>query len=493
MIGRFWAVGVGPGDPELLTLKAVRLVREAHVVYHAGPVADQGRALAIVRSHLRSEQDVRSLNLGEMEEVATNTYQPGVQQIAAECHRGRNVVFITEGDPTVYSTASRVWQLLGDLAPDISIEVIPGVSSVTAAAARVGWPLAQKDETLIVVPARYHIDRLRHLLEEFSTVVLLKPGRALPQIIEDLKELGPGREAVYLEELGMEREFITRDLASTAGRQDYFALVLVRRTAEAAASTSRRSIPPFAGGSSGKVWVVGLGPGDIRLLTGQAREALHAAEVVVGYDGYLRLLEPLGLPAEVHGSSLGAEAKRAALALDLARRGRRVTLVSSGDAGVYGMASLLLESAGTTPDVEIEIVPGITAVTAAAALLGAPLGHDFACISLSDLLTPWEIIESRLDAAGRGDFVVALYNPVSQRRTWQLPRARDILLQHRPPNTPVGVVERAYRAGTQTRLTTLGELTVAGVTMETLVLVGSTTTRVLGSRLVTPRGYGRQP
>src|SRR5207302_2265342 len=135
--------------------------------------------------------------------------------------------------------------------------------------------------------------------------------------------------------------------------------------------------------------------------------------------------------------------------LKLAQGGRRVALVSSGDAGVYGMASLLLETAENLPEVEIEVIPGITAATAAAALLGAPLGHDFACVSLSDLLTPWDVIERRLNAAAEGDLVLALYNPLGRRRTWQLPRARDILLGQRRPGTPVGLVTRAFRPGTQ--------------------------------------------
>jgi precorrin-3B C17-methyltransferase len=156
------------------------------------------------------------------------------------------------------------------------------------------------------------------------------------------------------------------------------------------------------------------------------------------------------------------------------------------------MASLVLETAERAPDVDVEIVPGVTAALSAAALLGAPLGHDFACISLSDLLTPWEVIECRLEAAGAGDFVVALYNPISSRRTWQLPRARELLLRHRGPQTPVGLVDRAYRAGARVEWTTLGELSGAGVGMETLLIIGNSQTRVIRGRMVTPRGYGGQ-
>jgi precorrin-3B C17-methyltransferase len=157
------------------------------------------------------------------------------------------------------------------------------------------------------------------------------------------------------------------------------------------------------------------------------------------------------------------------------------------------MASLLLETAANQPEVDVEIVPGVTAALSAAALLGAPLGHDFACISLSDLLTPWEVIERRLEGAGQGDFVVVLYNPLSQRRTWQLPRAREILLKHRRPQTPVGIVEKAHRPGMSVRQTTLGELTTEGINMETTVIIGNSQTRIISGRLVTPRGYGEAP
>ena len=273
-------------------------------------------------------------------------------------------------------------------------------------------------------------------------------------------------------------------------------------------------------GTGAKVWVVGLGPGNPELLTRRALEVLQQAEEIVGYEGYLNLLGPLNLRAELRGSPIGKERERALEALELARAGRRVALVSSGDAGVYGMGSVLLESMkdeggrmkpeGLVPpssfllypssEVDIEMVPGVTAATAAAALLGAPLGHDFACVSLSDLLTPWEIIERRLHAAAEGDLVLALYNPASRERTWQLPRAREILLQHRRPDTPVGVVDRAYRPETRVVQTTLGQLATDGIGMETIVIIGSSQTRMIDGRMVTPRGYlapafgrGREP
>jgi precorrin-2 C20-methyltransferase/precorrin-3B C17-methyltransferase len=484
--GRFWAVGVGPGDPELLTLKATRLIGRAHVVCHAGPAEREGRAWGVIRNLLRPEQEVRGILTEAMKDVTPDAYRPGVEQIAADCRSGLDVAFVTEGDPTVYSTATVVWQLLARIAPEVPIEVVPGVSSITAAAARLGWPLAQKDEPFAVVPAGYHRDYLASFLHAFPTVCLLKVQQALPQLAKALKEFGPTREAVHVEDVSTEAEHISHDLASVAGRKGYFALVLVRRTSQNSAPLAGKPAGP------GKLWLVGLGPGDPRLLTPQALDALRGAEMIVGYEGYLQALIPLALTGELHGSPIGAEAERAAWALKLATGGRRVALVSSGDAGVYGMASLLLETAAKVPELDLEVIPGVTAATAAAALLGAPLGHDFACISLSDLLTPWDVIERRLEAVGRGDLVLALYNPASRRRTWQLPRARDILLSHRPPHTPVGLVERAYRPGMCIRHTTLADLSADGVTMETTVIIGSSRTRIVNGRMVTPRGYGGQ-
>jgi len=479
-IGRFWAVGVGPGDPELLTLKALRVLTRVRIVYHAGREPRRGRAWSIVEPHLRDDQEGRIVLTEAMSDVGgadwREHYRAAVERIAADCRQGLDVAFITEGDPTIYSTAVPIWQLLAEEHPDIAQEIVPGVTSITAAAARVGWPLARHDEPLVIVPAHYHAEKLGSLIAAFPTVCLLKPTRVLETLDGAVREFGPEREAVYLENVSETREFITHDLSEAMGRGSYFSLVLIRARAEVESK-------------AGKLWIVGLGPGDLRQMTQRAVEVLHRVEVIVGYEAYLLSLASLHLRAEMRGSPIGAESARANEALELARAGRRIALVSSGDAGIYGMASLVLETAGASRDVEIEVVPGLTAATSAASLLGAPLGHDFTCISLSDLLTPWDVIETRLEAAARGDFVVALYNPISQRRTWQLPRAREILLRHRPAETPVGVVIRAYRSSGETRMTTLAELSTDAMGMETILIIGNRQTRTYAGRMVTPRGY----
>ncbi|MFR9795020.1 precorrin-3B C(17)-methyltransferase [Streptomyces sp. MS06] len=238
----------------------------------------------------------------------------------------------------------------------------------------------------------------------------------------------------------------------------------------------------------GRLAVVGLGPGARDLLTPRAREELRRASVLVGLDQYVDQIRDLLRPGtRVLESGLGAEEERARTAVAEARRGQAVALIGSGDAGVYAMAAPALAEA--SDDIDVVGVPGVTAALAAAALLGAPLGHDHVSISLSDLHTPWEVIERRVRAAAEADLVVTFYNPRSRGRARQLPQALAILAGHRAPGTPVGVVRNASRPQESTRLTTLAGLDPATVDMMTVVTVGNTATRQIAGRMVTPRGY----
>ncbi|MGH3375399.1 MAG: precorrin-3B C(17)-methyltransferase [Actinoallomurus sp.] len=238
----------------------------------------------------------------------------------------------------------------------------------------------------------------------------------------------------------------------------------------------------------GRLSIIGLGPGARDLLTPRAVASLQRASVVVGLDQYLDQVRDLLRPGtRVIASGLGQEEERARTAVAEASAGNAVALVGSGDAGVYAMASPALEFAGT--DIDVEGVPGITAAVAASNLLGAPLGHDHAYISLSDLHTPWEVIERRVTAAAEGDFTVCFYNPRSRARDWQLPKALSILAAHRPPETPVGYVRDATRDDETVTLTTLADLDPARVDMLTVVVVGSSRSRTVAGRFVTPRGY----
>ncbi|MFC7263542.1 precorrin-3B C(17)-methyltransferase [Streptomyces lutosisoli] len=238
----------------------------------------------------------------------------------------------------------------------------------------------------------------------------------------------------------------------------------------------------------GRLAVVGLGPGARDLLTPRAKEELRSASVLVGLDQYVDQIRDLLRPGtRILESGLGAEEERARTAVAEARRGQAVALIGSGDAGVYAMASPALAEA--SDDIDVVGVPGVTAALAAGAILGAPLGHDHVSISLSDLHTPWEVIERRVRAAAEADIVVTFYNPRSRGRDWQLPKALAILAGHREPTTPVGVVRNASRPDESSRVTTLGSLDPAIVDMMTVVTVGNTATRQIAGRMVTPRGY----
>ena len=245
----------------------------------------------------------------------------------------------------------------------------------------------------------------------------------------------------------------------------------------------------------GKINLIGIGPGDPGYLTPAASHALSESDVIVGFRAYIQQIECLIAGKEVVSMELGQELERAAAAVDSAYTGKTVAVVSSGDAGIYGMSGpvfrVLTDRDWDGQDPAVETVPGVSAMQAAAAVLGSPLMQDFCAISLSDLLTPWEKIRGRLEAAGQGDFVVALYNPRSQRRQTQLLEAREILLKHRSGDTPVGIVGDAFRPGQRVKITSLQglEKEAESVDMVTIVVIGNSTTYLHAGKVITPRGY----
>ena len=258
-----------------------------------------------------------------------------------------------------------------------------------------------------------------------------------------------------------------------------------------------------SGRGPNRLYVVSLGPGDLAYLSKRAVEVLNSVQVVVGYKTYISLINELLEGKEVISTGMRAEIDRVNMALDHALQGRNTAIVSSGDAGVYGMAGLVLEvcqqrnlrvalpgrSSASPHDILLEIVPGTPALCAAAALLGAPLMHDFVSVSLSDLLTPWELIVDRITCAARADFVLVLYNPKSKKRDWQLGAVQEILLKYRDRDTPVGIVRKAMRAGQKVHITTLCEMHTMEVDMQTIVIVGNSKSYVFEGFMVTPRGY----
>ena len=238
-----------------------------------------------------------------------------------------------------------------------------------------------------------------------------------------------------------------------------------------------------------KIRVVGIGPGDYEEMTIRAVNALNACDVIVGYHVYVDLVKAHFPDKEFHTTPMRREVDRCKIALELARQGRDVAMICSGDAGVYGMAGLIYELRDEDDGLEVEVVGGLTAAISGGARLGAPLTHDFCVISLSDLLTPWETIEKRLECAARGDFAVALYNPSSMKRKDYLQRACDILLRHAKPETVCGVVRNIGREGEAIKVMPLSELRDYQADMFTTAFVGNSHTKVIGGRMVTPRGY----
>ena len=254
---------------------------------------------------------------------------------------------------------------------------------------------------------------------------------------------------------------------------------------------------------------MGIGPGSEDYLTKRAVDVLSGVDVVVGYGTYIDLIRPLVADKEIISTGMTQEVKRVELAVETTLGGKSCAIVSSGDPGIYAMAGLVLETCKlkniqvSRPDqaefrgsgdgmLKIEIVPGIPALCAGASLLGAPLMHDFAVISLSDLLTPWKLIQRRLEAAARADFVIVLYNPKSKKRTWQLETAQQILLAHRDPGTPVGIVVSAMRAQQSIEILPLEMLHTARVNMQTTIFVGSSASGRYAEFMFTPRGYSRK-
>ena len=238
-----------------------------------------------------------------------------------------------------------------------------------------------------------------------------------------------------------------------------------------------------------KIWVIGIGPGGPEQMTGEARRCLEECQVIVGYTVYLDLLRE-SFPEKIYLSTpMRKEEARCRMAFEEAEKGRKTARVGSGDPGVYGMAGLMYEVGVRYPQVQLEVIPGVTAATGGAAVLGAPLIHDFCLISLSDLLTPWETIEKRLRAAAMGDLCVCIYNPSSKKRAGYLRRACEILMEEKSPDTVCGAVTNIGREGEESQVMTLGELSGYEADMFTTVFVGNSQTMELSGAMVTPRGY----
>ncbi|MFR9754906.1 precorrin-2 C(20)-methyltransferase [Streptomyces sp. TR06-5] len=491
--GRLYGVGLGPGDPSLMTVRAIEVIEGADVVaYHS---ARHGRSIArsIAAGHLREDHIEEALvypvttegtdHPGGYRGALDEFYTESAARLAAHLDAGRSVAVLAEGDPLFYGSYMHMHKRLADRYPT---EVVPGVTSVSAAAARLGTPLAEGEEVLTVLPGTLPEEELAARLAATDAAAVMKLGRTFPHVRRALERSGRLPEAHYVERATMDGERTGRLADTDPDAVPYFSLaVLPSRVDSARPEPDGPAQRDEHAGGAGEVAVVGTGPAGPLWLTPETRGALAAADDLVGYTTYLERV-PRRTGQRRHGSDNKVEAERAEFALDLARRGRRVAVVSGGDPGVFAMATAVLETASQEPyrEIPVRVLPGLTAANAAAARAGAPLGHDYAALSLSDRLKPWEVVAERLHAAASADLVLALYNPGSRSRTWQVGKARELLLEHRAPDTPVVVARDVGGAGERVRVVRLADLDPAEVDMRTLLIVGSSQTRAV------PRGPG---
>jgi precorrin-2 C20-methyltransferase/precorrin-3B C17-methyltransferase len=461
MTGTLYGVGVGPGDPELVTVKAARLITAADVVaFHA---AGHGRSLARASAapYLREGQLEEALvypvtrgntdHRGGYDGAIADFYAESAARIAVHLTAGLNVVLLAEGDPTLYSSYMHMHKRL---APRFRCVIVPGVTSIAGAAAAAGTPLVEGTRDAIRAAGR----------------------------LDDAK---------YVQRASHPDQQVSALADVDAGSVPYMATVLL--PGPIAAGPPRGSHTPHLA-SRGEVVVVGLGPGDPRWLTPEADAELAGADHLVGYERYVAQV-PIRPGQQRHASDNRVEAERAEFALTLARGGGRVAVVSSGDPGVFAMATAVLEvrERAGFKEIGVRVVPGVTAAQAVAARAGAPLGHDYCVISLSDQLKPWSVVRRRVEAALTSDMAIALYNPASTARRAQLREIVELVAQHRGGDTPI-VIGRAVGTDEESvRVVRLMSFDPAVVDMRTLLIIGSTQTRIDASSeqelVFTPRAY----
>jgi precorrin-2 C20-methyltransferase/precorrin-3B C17-methyltransferase len=469
-----------------MTIKARQRIEQADVV--AYPVARHGRSVSrrVAAPYLQPGQLELALTYpvtteetdhpGGYDGALNDFYERAAGSIAEHLDAGRDVAVLCEGDPFFYGSYMYLHERL---ASRYETEVVPGVTGFSAAAAAAGAPLAKHDDVLSILPGTLAPEVLAARLQACDAAVVMKLGRTFGGVCDAVRRAEVTDRGIYVERASTPEQRIAR-LSEVDGSVPYMSLVLV----PTAARSSQRN------GRPGRVSVVGLGPAGPEWLTPEAQAEIAAADALVGYRTYLDRV-PSRSGQGRHSSDNRVEGERARHALELAAAGARVAVVSSGDPGIFAMAAAVLEQYehgnGQYDGVDVRVIPGLSAMQAAAARVGAPLGHDFCVLSLSDILKPWEILERRLRAAGEADLVLALYNPASRTRREQLSRALDVLRGHRAPDTPVVVARAVGSDAESVSVTTLEQVDLEAVDMHTLLIVGCSTTRLLSGR--TPRVY----
>jgi precorrin-2 C20-methyltransferase/precorrin-3B C17-methyltransferase len=497
--GRFWGVGVGPGDPELITRKGARLIGHADVIaFHAG-VGKESNARRIAASlfpaDVIEEQLTYPVTTGATDHpggyagALADFYEESAGRLAAHLDAGRDVVLLAEGDPLFYGSFMYMHDRLAEGFPT---EVVPGVPAFAAATAAAASPLVRQTDVLTVLPGTLPEPELARRLADTDAAIIMKLGRTFPAVRRALAAAGRLDHALYVERASMPEQRWLPVAEVDADTVPYFSLIVVTGDSRNGLR-SRTSCDPAeavveVAQPAAELLVVGLGPGPDGWLTPEVSAALAGVDHVVGYGPYVeRVPQRAGLTRHASGNTV--EVDRARVALDLAKAGEKVAVVSGGDAGVFGMAAAVFEAAedAAYAEVSIRVLPGVSAVQAVAARAGAPIGGDFAVVSLSDRLKPWAVVERRLRAIAEADLVLAIYNPASRSRTEQVATAQRVLLEHRKPDTVVVVGRDIGRAEEALTVTTLAELDPASIDMKCLLIVGAESTRVSPAGVWTPR------
>ncbi|WGX99452.1 precorrin-3B C(17)-methyltransferase [Nocardioides sp. L-11A] len=517
MPGRFLVVGIGPGDPELITRKAERLIRAAPVVaFHAG-VRKESHARRIAAGLIPTgaiEEELRyPVTTGTTDHpggyvgALAAFYDACEDRLAAHLDAGRDVVLLAEGDPLFYGSSMYLVDRFRDR---FEVEVVPGVPAFAAATATVPAPLVRQTDVLTVLPGTLPEPELARRLADTDGAVIMKLGRTFPAVRSALAAAGRLEGALYVERASQPEERWLPVAEVDADAVPYFSLIVVPGDAARAVSADRmragRERTDWAETAApgpemlrfgtkpqpAELLVIGLGPGPDGWLTPEANAALADVEHVVGYAPYVnRVPQRPGLQRHASGNTV--EVDRARFALDLALRGERVAVVSGGDAGVFGMAAAVFEAAADPAHPEhatvpVRVLPGVSAVQAVAARAGAPIGADFAVLSLSDRLKPWPVVERRLRAIAEADLVLGVYNPASRSRREQVVEMQKILLEHRSPDTVVIVGRDVGRGEESLTVTRLGLLDTDSIDMKCLLIIGASSTRVEPNGTVwTPR------
>ena len=495
-------VGAGPGAVDLITVRGQRLLSEADVVIYAGSLVCR-ELLDWARQDARI-YDSATMDLEQVLEVMEQAERDGL-----------TTVRLHTGDPCLYGAIRE--QMDGLDARGIGYDICPGVSSFCGAAAALGmeYTLPGISQSVVItrmagrtpVPDRESIGKFA---AHGSTMVIFLSAGMTGKLSEELMKGGyPGdTPAAIVYKATWPDEKVVRctvaALKETADREGIHktALIVVGNTvAQTGYERSKLYDPAFTTGfrvgredargkhKPGTLYVVGMGPGEKKQMTGQALEVMEQCQVIAGYTVYVELVRGLFPHKEFLTTAMTREEERCRKAFDCCMEGKNTAMICSGDAGVYGMAGLILELAEQYPGVSVRTVPGITAACAGAAVLGAPLMHDFAVISLSDRLTPLEVIWNRVEAAARADFVICLYNPASKGRPDYFRQACSRILKYRPGHTVCGLAVNIGREGEGMEVLALEDLKERRVDMFTTVYIGNSHTRQIGPYMVTPRGY----